>query len=44
MLVELVVNSTVSDSTMLLPVHVTFGLSLRMPVDHLDGVHPVQAA
>ena len=37
-------NSAVQDSTMLSPAHVTFGQALRMPVDHLDGLHPVQAA
>ena len=43
-LVELAVNSAVSDSTMLSPAHVTFGLPLPMPVDCLDGLHPVKAA
>ena len=43
-LVELAVNSVVLDSTMLSPGHVTFGQTLRMPVDHWDGLHPVQAA
>ena len=44
MLVEIAVNSVVSDLTMLSPVHVTFDYPLRMPLDHLDGLHPVQAA
>ena len=44
MLVELAVNSMVLDSTMLSPAHVTFSQPLGMPVDHLDGLHPVQTA
>ena len=43
-LVELAINNAVSDSTMLSLVHVMFGQPLRMPVDHLDGLHPVQVA
>ena len=43
-LVELAVNSAMLDSTMLSLAHVMFGQPLRMPVDHLDGLHPVQAA
>ena len=43
-MVELVVNSTIAESTGMSPAYVTFGQCLRMPVDFLDGMHPVQAA
>ena len=42
-MVELVVNSTVTESTGMSPDYVTFGQHLRMPVDCLHGMHPVQA-
>ena len=41
-LVELCVNNAVADSTGVLPAEFTYGSSLRMPVDHLDGLHPNQ--
>ena len=44
MLVELVLNNTVAESTGTSPAHVTYGQSLCMPIDHLDGMHLVQAA
>ena len=43
-MVELVVNSIISESTGMSPAYVTFGQRLRMPADCLDGMHPVQAA
>ena len=43
-MVELVVNSTVAESTGMSLAYVTFGQRLMMPVDCLDGMHPVQAA
>ena len=43
-LVELCVNNTVADSTGVSPTALTYGWSLRMPVDHLDGWHPNQLA
>ena len=43
-LVELALNNAVTESTGTSPAHVTYGQSLRMPIDHLDGMHPVQAA
>ena len=43
-MVELVVNSAVVESTGMSPAYVMFGQCLRMPVDCLDGMHPVQAA
>ena len=42
-MVELVVNSAVAESTGMSPAYVMFGQRLRMPVDCLDGMHPVQA-
>ena len=44
MLVELALNNAVAESTGMSPAHVTYGQSLCMPIDHLDGMHPVQAA
>ena len=44
MLVELALNNAVVESTGMSPAHVTYGLSLNMPIDHLDGMHPVQVA
>ena len=41
---ELCVNNTVVDSTEVSPAAFTYGQSLHMPVDHLDGLHPNQAA
>ena len=43
-MVELVVNSAAAESTGKSPTYVMFGQCLRMPVDCLDGMHPVQAA
>ena len=43
-LVELAWNNAVAESTGMSPAHVTYGQSLRMPIDHLDGMHLVQAA
>ena len=43
-MIELVVNSAVAESMSMSPAYVTFGRRLRMPVDCLDGMHPVQAA
>ena len=42
-MVELVVNSAVVELTGLSPDFVTFGQHLQMPVDYLNGMHPVQA-
>ena len=44
MLVELALNNVVAESTGMSPAHVTYGQSLSMPIDHLDGMHPVQVA
>ena len=43
-LIELALNSAVAESTGMSPAHVTYGQSLRMLIDHLDGMHPVQMA
>ena len=43
-LVELALNNAVAESTGMSPAHVMYIQSLHMPIDHLDGVHPVQAA
>ena len=43
-MVKLVMNSAVAESTGMSPAYVTFSQLLRMPVDCLDGMHPVQAA
>ena len=40
-MVELVVNSAVAEATGMSPAYFTFGQCLRMPVDCLDGMHPV---
>ena len=40
-MVELVVNSAVAEVTSMSPAYSTFGQRLRMPVDCLDGMHPV---
>ena len=40
-MVELVVTSAVAEATGMLPAYFTFGQRLRMPVDCLDGMHPV---
>ena len=40
-MVELVVNSAVAEATGMSPAYFTFGPRLRMPVDCLDGMHPV---
>ena len=44
MFVELAMNNAVTESTGMLPAHMTYIQSLRMPVDHLDSLHPVQVA
>ena len=44
MLMELALNNAVAESTGMSPAHVTYGQSLHMPIDHLDSMHPVQAA
>ena len=43
-LVELALNNAMAESTIMSPAHITYGQSLRMLIDHLDGMHPVQAA
>ena len=43
-MVKLVVNSAVTESTGMSPAYVMFSQHLRMPVDCLDGMHPVRAA
>ena len=40
-MVELVVNSAVAEATGMSPAYFMFGQRLRMPVDCLDGMHPV---
>ena len=40
-MVELVMNSAVAEATGMLPAYFMFGQRLRMPVDCLDGMHPV---
>ena len=40
-LMELALNNAMAESTGMSPAHVTYGQSLRMPIDHLDGMHPV---
>ena len=44
MLMELALNNAVAESTGMSPAHVMYGQSLHMPIDHLDVMHPVQAA
>ena len=44
MLIELALNNPVAESTGMSPAHVMYSQSLRMPIDHLDGMHPVQVA
>ena len=39
--VELVVNSAVAEATGMSPAYFMFGQRLWMPVDCLDGMHPV---
>ena len=41
-MVELVVNSAITELAGISPAYVTFGQCLRMPVDCLDSMHPVQ--
>ena len=43
-MVELVVNSAVAESNGMALAYVKSGQRLRMPVDCLNDVHPVQAA
>ena len=38
------IEDTMAESTSMSPAHVLYGQSLRMPIDHLNSVHPVQAA
>ena len=40
-MVELVMNNAVAEVADMLPAYFTFGQRLRMPVDCLDGMHPV---
>ena len=40
-MVELVMNSAVAEATGMSPAYFMFGQHLRMPVDCLDGMHPV---
>ena len=40
-MVELVMNSAVAEATGMSPAYFMFGQRLRMPVDCLDGMHPV---
>ena len=40
-MVELVVNSAVAEATGMSPAYFTVGQCLQMPVDCLDGMHPV---
>ena len=40
-MVELVMNSAVAEATGMSLAYFTFGQRLRMPVDCLDGMHPV---
>ena len=40
-MVELVVNSAITESTGMSPAYVMFGQRLRMPADCLDGMHSV---
>ena len=44
MLVEFALNNAVAELTGMSPAHVTYGQILWMLLDHLDGMHPVQAA
>ena len=44
MLVELALNNAMTELTVMSPAYVTYGQSLRMPIDHLEGMQPVQAA
>ena len=41
---ELTLNNAVAELTGMSPAHITYGQSLRMPIDHLDGMQPVQVA
>ena len=43
-MVELVVNSVIVELTGMSLAYVMFSQRLMMPVDCLDGMHPVQAA
>ena len=40
-MVELVVNSAVAEVTGISPAYFMFGQHLKMPVNCLDGMHPV---
>ena len=40
-MVELVINGAVAEATGMSPACFTFGQRLQMPVDCLDGMHPV---
>ena len=44
MLKKLVLNNAVAKSNSISPAHMLYGQSLQMPINHLDGMHPVQAA
>ena len=43
-MVEFAINGSFQASSGCTPHEVVFGTRLRSPVDHLAGVHPVQAA
>ena len=43
-MLKLVVNSAVAELTGMLLAYVTLGQRLRMAIDSLDGMHPVQVA
>ena len=43
-LTELTINNSVSDSTGCSPFHIVYGKNVKMPVDHLDGMHSNAAA
>ena len=43
-MVELVMNNAVAEATGMSSAYFMFGQRLRMPVDCLDGMHPVYAA
>ena len=44
MLVEVALNNTVAKLTGMSPAHIMYEQSLRISIDHLKGMHPVQVA
>ena len=44
MLVELALNNAVAELTSMSTAYIMYGQCLRMLIDHLDGMHPVQVA